>query len=518
MTDCNTTRSISCPNPSNWADCRPWQLTKSRDQCFVEGQLVQAVQIAGADINVHKLLGVHEQTALLDVLGLGTPISGGNHPSHPSSNAFNTLATRWISSQSGSDVVNRAFIGYDFGTLKLPSGREQYGVPASNRYTISTIKIKQGNLPTERVTKARIERSDNGTQWYGVAIVNLPDNALLNTIAFKQTVPSRYWRIRPLAFSGSTCESWVVQALEFHEQVATALDNIEDRILFENRNRDYQQSSVGMKGYYELISPMTLLSRFGMGITSTTYTIKVPFSTTVASIGRPMVIGDILELPSEVQYTPSLVPIKKYLEVTDVTWDASTYTPGWQPTMLLITASPALASQETRDIFGDMVKNVDNSGLFDRGDGNATAYQDFSAIAHTITNEALTQVPERGSEGSNTVREFTPAEIEAAAPIANLNQLNFNRTQLYVEDAIPQNGAPYTEGPEYPTHPTDLQYHRMTYEGAAKDVPARLYRFSATKNRWVYLETDRRHQYNPTQPVLQEYLASPTKKPARDIK
>lgn len=518
MTKCNTTLPVACPSPSNWADCRPWELTKSRDQCFIENQLTQAVQIAGADINVHKLLGIHEQRSLLDVTGLGKPVSGGDHPAHPSSNAFNTLNTSWISIQSGDDVVARSFIGYDFGNVKIASGRETYAVPAAVRYNISTLRIKQGDNVANRVTKARVERSDNGVEWYGVSIVNLPNDGNLNTVYFKQSVPSKFWRIRPLNFGGVSCESWVIKALEFHEYASTDVSNIEDRILFENRNRDYQENYVRLKGYYELISPLTLLERFGQSITSTTYTIKIPFSTSVAALGRPVVIGDIFELPSEVQYTPTLQPVKRYVEVTDVTWDATSYTPGWQPTTLLITAQPALASQETRDIFGDLTKRVDSSGLFDKEDGNATTYQDFSAISHTITNQALTEVPERGSEGSNTIREFTPEEISQAAPIANLNKLNFNRGQLYVEDAIPQNGERYTEGADFPATPTDKQYHRIVYEGAARDVPARLYRWSAVKNRWIYLESDRRQQYNSTTPILQEYLASNTGTPAREIK
>ena len=60
-----------------------------------------------------------------------------------------------------------------------------------------------------------------------------------------------------------------------------------------------------------------------------------------------LIIGDIIELPAEAQYTTTLELRKKWLEVTDVTWDVSSYTPGWQPTMLKITATPARMSQET---------------------------------------------------------------------------------------------------------------------------------------------------------------------------
>ncbi len=300
---------------------------------------------------------------------------------------------------------------------------------------------------------------------------------------------------------------------------ATDVSNIQDKVLFENRNRDYNPAPIQLRGYYDLFNIQIDLSRFGVEVPAA-YTIKIPFSTAVARLGRPLIIGDIIELPSETQYGPDLRPVKKYVQVTDVAWDASSYTPGWRPTMLLITTEPAMASEETQDVLGSIAAHVDSSGLFDNDDGNSLNYQDFSAISQTIAAEAKTQVPERGAEGSNTIREFTPAEIEAADEqgFPHINRLGFNRTGLYVEDAMPQNGDAFTEGPVFPANPYNGQYHRLTYTGLAKDVPARLHRWSETKHNWVYLETDRRSQYNSQKPILQEYLTSNTKVPARKIK
>jgi hypothetical protein len=307
-----------------------------------------------------------------------------------------------------------------------------------------------------------------------------------------------------------------------HDYAVTALDNIQDPILMENRDRDYQQSPILIKGFYELMSVNTFLA--GMGIGSeipVTYMIKVNFNACVSALNRPIVVGDIIELPSETQFTPDLRPIKRYLEVSEVTWDIASYTPGWTPTMLLITAKPALASQETRSIFGDLAKHVDSSGLFDTDDGNNPMYQDFSAIDQTIAATAKSAVPEKGSEGSNTIREFSEQELAvSAASFPHLSRYGLNRTGLYVEDAIPQNGAPYTEGPEFPStgKRTDGEYHRLTYIGLAADVPPRLYRWSASKSDWIYLETDRRKQFDSQKTVLEEYTTSTNKRPAKDIK
>lgn len=520
MANCKTTASGKQCMDTTTQLCKPWDMTQqSKANCYMDGLAQEALGIAGAQVNVYKLLGIHEQTKLVDLTGNGVPISGGDLPLFVSGNAFTTMRTEWRSRQSGTDVVKSAFIGYDFGVVRLPNGRARYGIPANVRQHITAINIKQSDDETYRVTKARIERSDNGTEWYGVAVVSLPNNSNLNTIHFKQSVPSRFWRIRPLQFAGGHCSGWGVQALELHEFAITNQQNIQDKILMENRDRDYQTDPILIKGYYDLVSANTDLSKFGIEIPSASYQIKVNFNACVASLQRPIVIGDIIELPSETQYSPDLTAIKRYLEVTDVTWDAGSYTPGWMPTMLLITAQPALASQETRDIFGDLASTVDSSGLFSGDDGNNPLFQDYSDVDQTIRAESNTRMPERGAEGSNTVREFSETELAATAQLfPHLNRVGFNKTGLYVEDAIPQNGAPYTEGPDYPQSPKDGDYHRMTYAGSARDVPARLYRYSGTKTRWVYLETDRREQYNTQKAGLDEYMSSPNKKPAREIR
>lgn len=513
-----------CAEPSDWSTCRPWDLTEQdKLNCYVDGLQQEALNRAGAVINIKKLLGVHEQTQLLDLAKNGNAISGGDWTGYPASNAFTTLTTEWRSKQSGgSAVLQSTYIGYDFGVVKIPNGRQRYGIDANVRQHITTIKIKQSNNPKYRITKARVERSENGTQWYGVAVITLPDDNNLNTIHFKHSVSSRYWRLRPLVFANNECDSWGVQALELHDYSKTGQDNIQDKIWMENRNRDYDESWINVKGFYDLVSPELDISKFMADLgASGDYRIKINFSTAIAALNRPVIIGDMLELPSEAQYTPTMELKKKYLEVTDVTWDPDTFTPGWMPTMLLITAKPAIASEETQDIFGDLAAKVDDSGLFDNDDGNNPNYQDYSAIDQEIRSQAKTAVPERGAEGSNTIREFTEEEIASADEQGlgdSIRKINFNRNGLYVEDAMPQNGAPYTEGTTMPASPTDGDYHRLTYSGLAENVPARLYRYSVNKGRWIYLETDRRAQYDAQQATLEEYLTSPMKKPAGDIK
>jgi len=514
---CTTTPSGRVCPPGADVTCTPFQLTDNNDACIQDRYVNEALTIGGAEINVYKLLGVHEQGLLVDVTGMGAAISGGSAPGFPAANAFDIFVTEWHSLQTGQGVISSAYIGYDFGEIKIADGsRRQYGIETSIQKHITAIAIKQSSDPSKRVTRARVERSDDGINWYGVSIIMLPDDDCLNTILLKSSVLSRYWRLRPLDFNGGATDFWAILAFQmFHNYVATNVDNIQDLVFLENRDRDYNTEAIQLKGHYDLLDTQTELSRYGIELPSQAFYITINFSACVALLGRPLVIGDVIELPSEAQYSTSLRKIKKYLEITDVGWSTEGYTPGWTPTLLRVIAMPMFASQETQDIIGDLSKDADASGLFDIDDGHNPNFQDYSDVSQWVENESKEILPERGAEGSDAIRQFEPEELQAAATqgLGNLTKIGLNSTGLYVEDAMPPNGAPFTEGDALPAEAdaTNGDYHRLTYSGLSADVPPRLYRFSAAKGRWIFLESDRRAEFDPAKPRLQEFISSPTR-------
>jgi hypothetical protein len=510
----NASGDSYCPPVNADKTCNPFQLTKNRDSCFIDNVVNESLNIGGAEFNVYKLLGVHEQCKTVDATGKGKPLSSGAAPGFPASQAFDKFITEWRSVQRGDGVVASSYIGYDFGEIKTnDDSRRLYGIETSIRKHITAIAIKQSANANNRVTRARIERSEDGRKWYGVAVVNFPDDDCLNTILFRDSVPNQYWRIRPITFNGGPTDYWGVQAIQmFHNYIATAEWNIQDKIFLENRDRDYAPEPMLIKGSYDLIDVQSELSKFGIELPSQTIYATVNFSACVAILGRPLIIGDIIELPSEAQWSAEMRRILKWVEVTDVAWSTDGYTPGWQPTLLRVVMQPAFASQETQDIFGDLAEQElpDELGLVDKGDGRHTHYQDYSDISQTIQAESKDMVPQSGRETSGTIRAWEQEEVEtAAAQGVPLQRIGQNPKAVYTEDAMPPNNAPFTEGPEYPQDPKHGEYHRLTYEGLSKDVPARLYRYSSSKGRWVYLETDRRAEFDPNKPRLQEFLTAP---------
>jgi len=505
----------SCPTPST-STCSDFQLTKFDDTCFINGVIEEHLNIGAADMLVYKLLGVHEQGELIDLVGNGNPISSGAAINFPAKNAFTTFVTEWRTLQKGQGIIDSGYIGYDFGSIKLPNGRERYGVDTSVNNSISTIKIKQGNNSQNRVTRARIERSFDGFKWFGAAVIELPDDNCLNTIHFRASVANRYWRIRPIAFNGSSNDYWAVQALEMMDYSLTQLNNIEDHIWLENRNRDYSEEAVLLKGTYDLLDSTTDLSRFGIELPNQQMYIQMSFSAMVAGLGRPVVIGDIFEVPSETQYNSKLEPIKKYMEITDVGWSTEGFTPGWIPTILRLVAMPMLGTPETADIFGGLEETPDESGLVKYGlldldgiRGEQPQVQDLSETTHAIQSEAITNTPELGSDMAD-IQEFDQHQRDVVKEQtgANLGIISSNKNQLYVEDALPPNHLPYTEADEFPDLPKNGDYHRLTYNQVGTNIAPRLFRWSNAKDRWIWIETDLRKAHNEQKPILSEFLAS----------
>lgn len=497
-----------CPdNPT----CSPFDLTLSNETCLISDLITESLNIGAAVINVYRLLGVHEQGLLNDLTGTGVAFSNGNLPNYPAKNAFDKYITEWRSSQTGSDVIKSAFLGYDFGPIKLENGRMRYGIETAIKHDVAAINIKQGCDQANRATKIRLERSNDGIKWYGAALIDVPDCDGMTKLFFNRTVPSRYWRIRPVVFNGGPDDYWSVQALQLIDYEHTNIKNIQDRIWLENRDRDYDENVIRIKGSYQPIDVIGNQFKFGiMQDLTDNYTIEVSFRAVVAALGRPFVIGDIIQLPSETQYSPTLEPILKYLEISDVAWSTNGYTPNWIPTMQRLIAKPALASQETQDIFGKLTPNVDSTGLMDIDDGTNKKYQDIGDITQSIKAIANSKVPERGEDDAD-IQKFSKELLEFSDKHPNMQLRKYDKKYMvYNEDAMPPNGEPYTQGDEYPVKPKHGDYHRLTYEKVGKHIAPRLMRYSELKKEWIYLATDRRYEMNNVKPLLQEYLDSDT--------
>jgi hypothetical protein len=549
-------------------------LNTNGDGKYQEQLAAENLNISGAPINVFKLLGIHEQGQLIDLIGNGTALNG-------SAAVFDALVGDFTSPQTGMAVLTTpAWVGYDFGTVKTSYGQEMYapGQPAAQH--ITSFRIAQ---PTtgQRALQVRVERSTGGFKvdptkvqytgtgngnfsgytpgagvvpgsfmlaatsstsftvyfisaitvvvgvatvgvrfnclfgsflisagstpfvsgdlftvpvnmdWYRVDVVNLPDVPTPALIRIEQSSPSRYWRLVPTSFAGVVANlPWVVSTLELFDYQQTRLDDIQDQLFMENRDRDYARSSVQFKVAYQPFDAISDLSKFGFQV-SDTYTFTSVFATMVSVLGRPIVVGDVIELPNELQYDQNLRPVKKFLEVSETSWAADGYTSDWRPITFRFQASQLIPGQEHRDLLGtiDTAKYVvDDTSFF-----SGIQQLDTGLLTSTeATNaEAAAAVPEKGTN----IREQASGTNQAHAPGS------YDGRDIYVEDGLPPDGQTYTEGYKLPDvgTATDRQFFRLNFDPKL-DVPARLYMFSAVKNKWLWVETDHRNDRTSMKP------------------
>jgi hypothetical protein len=474
-----------------------------KDSAYMENQAAQALEIAGAKINIFKMLGIHEQGLFQDLTGAGNPLSSGTAQGFILADAFNSNVGVWQSSLLGSDVLN-SFIGYNFGTKKTIANTERYEPGQPIRQEITTIRIKQGSNSQNRVLQARVERSDDGgINWKRVDIINLPNTENLETVSLKQSAPSQLWRLIPLYFSGTDTDAWQIDQLQFMNYTQTNLNNVQDLIFLENRDRDYADISIQLRAYYDLIDVETELSKFGIDLPQQ-YIFTISFARMVELLGRPIVIGDILELPSEVQYSSNLLGVRKWLEVSDTGWSTDGYTPGWKPILFRFTAMPAIASQENMDLFKS---NKGYNTLIDGDFANTDSplNQLSQEADEIIFKKGIEDVPEIGADTSG---------IQSGMNL--FNELGSYDGQDYgIEDGIPPNNAPYTKGLSFPQMPNDGDYHRMQYDPSTR-LPDKLFQWNHIKARWIYLETDRRTIQSSFRPSIRNILESTTKKNITD--
>jgi hypothetical protein len=573
------------------------ECTDKADANTMESYAAEILEIAGAQINVFLLRGIHEQGLLMDLTGSGNPISSGSSAGSDIINAFNITPDSWKSSDVGNAITTKpAFIGYDFGTKKTALGQEKYNPSARISQHITTIKIQQSANSNNRVIQARIEKSVGtlssnisfsglgngqlnnfragnapressifvvavsptlfnvissnsgmlgvvsigqtfsnqdvifslhqgttpfvsgdiftiklGLIWVRVDVVNLPNTSNLETISVQPSASAPFWRIVPILFNGGVSDYWEVVKLELIDYKATNLENIQDPLFMENRDRDYSTTSIQLKCQYQPLDSIGDLGKFGFSMMDQ-YTFTCSFARMIELLGRPIIIGDILEVTPEVQYDAELRPLKKFLEVTDCSWASEGYTPSWRPILYRFMGNQVMPSQETKDIFGTVEQQeyiLDDGSFFNNiGQLDPTPLK----VTETIKADILDAVPETGADTSSIAEgaPMIPRPNDGSRP-AGAGQSD--RRDMYIEDGLPPDGITYGEGYVLPDILTvhDGDYFRLNYVSEL-NVPPRLYRYSVVKHRWIYQETDMRQSYSSHKPSIRNALVSTTKK------
>lgn len=351
-------------------------------------------------------------------------------------------------------------------------------------------------------------------EWKRVGVYNLVQGGSPITLNLQHEHLVKAVRVVPTLFTANS--NWVLEKFDVLDTPPTNVNNIQDLFFNENRDRDYEKVPLQIKAQYTMSDSITDLSKFGLSMLDA-YSFVVSFPAMIGLLGRPIVTGDIVEVIPELQYDHNLKPVKKFVEVTDTGWAAEGFTSGWKPTLYRFAASVVNPSQETRDIFGtiDTQKYMVADSFF--SDLGAGPQIDTTPLTQTeeIIKTAKAAVPEIGTDSAvSTDGQPLPlaqVRVNVKGNPAAISAGNGKQGPM-VEDGLPPNGEIYGEGYALPdiAGSVDGAWFRLYYPEATM-IPTRLYRFSALKNKWIYMETDRRMENSSIRPSIQKIMQSTTK-------
>ena len=282
---------------------------------------------------------------------------------------------------------------------------------------------------------------------------------------------------------------------------------IQDLIFMENRDRRYDPDVYVIRGIYQMADLEFNLSQFGIFLQNDTLLIMFHLRGSFDALGRKIMAGDVLELPhlkDEYALDNSLVALRRFYVVQDVTRPAAGFSPTWYPHLLRAKCVPLVDSQEFKEILDS-----------DSGAGDGTTLRDLLSTykqSIDVNNQILEQANEDVKlSGYETKHLFVlPMNDRGLVDNADTSDMDNDAStdnhsldasivlkspekDYYVGyltgDGTPPNGAPYGFGISFPSGPATGQFFLRT-----DYLPNRLFRFDG--KHWLRYEDNVRMTLN----------------------
>jgi hypothetical protein len=283
---------------------------------------------------------------------------------------------------------------------------------------------------------------------------------------------------------------------------------IQDLLLLENRDRHYAPDIYVLRGIYDMADVDFNLSQFGLFLQNDTVMMMFHLRTCFDTLGRKIMSGDVIELPHQKdEYAlddSSLVALKRFYVVQDVTRPARGYSQTWYPHLIRAKCVPLVDSQEFKEILDGDSGAGDGSTLRDLLsqyqreidiNNQVIAQAEADAGLSGYSTQHLYTLPIR-EDGNIDVADASITDVDASADDAAFDAsivLQSPNKNIYVGyltgDGIPPNGTPYSFGITFPGGAVKNQFFLRT-----DYMPNRLYRYDG--KRWVKYEDNVRMTLN----------------------
>jgi hypothetical protein len=262
--------------------------------------------------------------------------------------------------------------------------------------------------------------------------------------------------------------------------------NIQDLLFLENRDRKYDQDVYTIRCAYTVQDNDFNLSQFGLFLSNDTIFITVHINSSVKTMGRKILSGDVIELPhlkDEYALNDFDSALKRYYVVEEVTRPSEGYSQTWYPHLYRLKLKQIYDSQEYSDILD-----------LPAAEGSDTTLRDLLSTFETemnINNAVVAQAEaDAPFSGYDTAHYYTLAVDERGRPAVVKNENNEDVPATPVRkgysgylmgDGIAPNGEQFGTGIGFPQNSQAGDYFlRIDF------MPNRLFRYDG--RRWVKVE------------------------------
>ena len=276
--------------------------------------------------------------------------------------------------------------------------------------------------------------------------------------------------------------------------------NIQDMLFLENRDRKYDPDIYNMRAIYNVQDIDFDLSQFGLFLTNDTLFMTVHINSSVKTMGRKLMPGDVIELPhlkDEYARNDYATALKRFYVIEDVNRAAEGFSMTWYPHLYRLKLKQIYDGQEFKEIL-DLPADADNQGTATLRDLLST-YEREMQINNAVVDQAEADAAKSGydishyytlatnDDGSVALKTADSGEIEASGATSvdrqtdNPDRSGYQGYLLGTSDS--PNGAPYGMGISFPTNNQEGDYFLRT-----DFLPKRLFKYNG--NRWVKVQDD----------------------------
>ena len=274
---------------------------------------------------------------------------------------------------------------------------------------------------------------------------------------------------------------------------------IQDLLFMENRDRHYSPDVYVIRGIYTMQDLDFNLSQFGLFLNNDNIMINFHLKGNVDALGRKIMAGDVIELPhlkDDYALDDSLVALRRFYVVSEVTRPASGYSQTWYPHLIRAKCSPLVDSQEFKEILDADSVAEDGSTLRDM----LSTYKKNLEINNQVIQQAQADVEKSGykteqfyvvpvstaTNGLVTPEDTSIDNIDASSELLDASAMLATPNKNYyigylTGDGIPANGIPYGFGITFPSGAIEGQFFLRT-----DYLPNRLFRYDGLH--WIKYE------------------------------